>query len=129
MVEHRRYTKPVMLRRLTALLLVALFATSGLAICPAGICPMTKKAASDCCTKGDGIKRPDCCPAATEQVSASLVTTGAAERFAAAHVVLGPGVSVPTAVDVRGEGTLPASAARGASPPASLFTQQTSLLL
>jgi hypothetical protein len=129
MVDRRRYTKTVMLRRLTALLLVALFATSGLAICPSGICPMTRKAANDCCTKGDGIKRPDCCPAAAEQISASLVTTGAAERFSVGHVVLGPGVSLPAAVAVRGEGMLPASLARGPSPPASLFTQQTSLLL
>ena len=118
-----------MSRRLTALALVALFLSGGLTVCPSGICPMMRKAASDCCTKGDGIKRPDCCPAAAEQVRTSLVSTAAAERFAAAHVWFGPGVSLPTVIDVRAQGAMPASSARGPSPPASLFTQQTSLLL
>jgi hypothetical protein len=118
-----------MSRRLTAIALVVLFASGGLTVCPSGLCPMTRKASSDCCTKGDGIKRPDCCPAAAEQARTSLVSTAPAERFAAAHVWLGPGFGLPTVIDVRAQGAVPTSSARGPSPPSSLFTQQTSLLL
>ena len=119
-----------MTRRLTAFALVALLVSGGLTVCPSGICPMMRKAANDCCTKGAGIKRPDCCPAAAaERAPASLVSTAAAERFGAALMWLGPDVSLPTSLTVRAAGTMPALSARGPSPPASLFTQQTSLLL
>jgi hypothetical protein len=57
------------------------------------------------------------------------VSTAAAERFAAAQVWLGPGVSLPAPVDACAQGAMPAFSARGPSPPTSLFTQQTSLLL
>jgi hypothetical protein len=119
-----------MLRRLAVpLALVAFLTSSGLTLCPSGGCPLVRQAKSDCCTKGAGVKRPDCCPSAAEHGSPWLESTPAADRFAAPQAWLAPGWSLPPTQNVWAEGRLPASAARGPSPPATLLTQQTSLLL
>jgi hypothetical protein len=118
-----------MLRRFPALALVVTLTSGSVTVCPAGGCPLIQVTASDCCTKGPGIKRLDCCTGTGERgvpwlASAPLFERlGAPQGWFATRADRLPELTAPAAA------TLATCSAHGPSPPASLFTQQTSLLL
>jgi hypothetical protein len=118
-----------MLRRFAALALLVTLTSGSVTICPTGGCPLIQVTGNDCCTKGPGIKRIDCCPGTAERGAPWLASAPHLERLGTPQTWLAaPGGRLPE-LTAPAEATFASSSARGPSPPASLFTQQTSLLL
>jgi hypothetical protein len=119
-----------MLRKLAVLALVATLGSAAITICPAGSCPLVQRMGGECCKKGPGLKARDCCPSvAAAAVAPWLATTHGGERPGAPHALaafLEPTLVRDAAPSLAGGSD---ATARGASPPATLLHQHSSLLL
>jgi len=117
------------MHRLSTLAIAAFLVLGNITLCPSGRCPMTQGAGRDCCSKGQGLKSPDCCPTSFQRGAPRLAATGGAHRTVASPLALHLSAAFVPPSPRLDEARRFAAIAPGPAPPGSLLARHTSLLL